>query len=674
MLWCLLIIALLAPEVLSGEEKPSGQATNQRESFLVENRELPVTTVVRVKSATEKKESIGTPVAWQPLSTIIADGSKVQEGEVLATFVSSEAEYELKSLLYRQKQTEANVESRIRDIDNRNLDMGEQMDQLKDKLAALEAKLARQQSEPTADDLSIVEGRLRIARVNLDGAEKDYRKAQDRFARQMISRAELDNAEKDLAQKRAKEEFARLELEVTQTPPRRDVDLQTTQLDIVTARLEIDKLQFEIDEQLKISDIQKEAAVVSRDRIKRRIDEQQEYIDKVTVKAPASGFLSINRYDNNEIVPGARMWKNFIFMEIPDLETICFNGVLPEARRAFHEVGDQVKVFVNGRKDRPLTGTICSISTLSHDLTDKEEAGWNRDQKANGVKVFDVVIALDKNEAWLRPGMFGAATIHAAKSAQGPAVPLRFVREQDGKFFLSVDGIYQEVSGYEMDGWFVLDNPLLCGKTILLSGVFQAEVEALGRKEVDARLSATGEVMPVKSIQIPVGDIGWWPWPKITWLKEEETMVKAGDEVIKLDPESRVKQVQEQEASLIEARSGRDELEKRVELTRRDGDFRLRVAENRRSAARLHANYILEVVPPLPVHTARRDVKLAQIALEHQKRKVEREDVRPEPILAPAELARMHRELERCRLKLEQAQLKLQKAEEGATDIEKSKA
>lgn len=641
------------------------------DTCVIKEKTLDIVTTIRVKTMTEKAEKINNPVRWQPIKTIVSDGLKVKKDDVLATFVSAQSEYDLQTLLLRQNVIDANLFRRLANIDNTNLDMADQMGVLEDKLASLISKLERQKSEPTADDIRIVEGRLRIATMNVEAARKDYAKDLDRFNRQMISRAELDASEKDLREKEARELFAKQELEATKNPPARDGQIRSVEIDIVTAKLEIEKLDFEIKEQLKISEIQRKGAVVNKERNEREIKEKREDIERITVKAPISGFVSVNRFDNNEIVPGTRMWPNYGFMEIPDLETIGFKGILLESRRQHHAEGDAVTLRLNGRKDAPVTGKIKSISTLSHDLAEKDDAGWNRDRKF-GVKVFDVIITLDEETDWLRPGMFGEADVHAVKKVTGPVVPLKYVREEEGKYYISIGGAYQEVTGMTVGADFLLDDKSLTGKAVGIGGAFNIVKDDNGEEE--KRLSASGELLPIHSTNIIVPRIGWWPWPKITWIIPEETVVKKGDVVAKLDPKEREKQVRNEEAGVTENKSRRDELEKKVEITRRNGEFKLKVAENKLATTIITSNETLKIVPPIPLHRAEMNLKLAEIKLADQTRKVQREERKATPTVSPAELRKMKRELERANLKVEQAKLNLDKASEGSTVIAKSRA
>ena len=641
------------------------------ETYVVEERILGISSSIRVKAIAEKSEKISNPVRWQPVKTIIPDGSKVKAGDVLATFVSAQSEYDLETLLLRKKVIDANLQRRLKGIDNRNLDLDDQMSVLEDKLAALKSKLERQKSEPTEDDIRIVEGRLRIAAMNLEAARKDCEKAQDRFRREMISRAELDSAEKDLREKEARHLYATRELEYTRKPPEREANIRITEGEIKMAELEIDKLAFEIKEQQKISEIQKEGAVINKQRIDREIKEKREDIERVVVKAPQDGFVSANRFDNNDIVPGTRMWMNFGFLEMPQLDTMVFKGVLLESRRQYHQEGDKVEVRLNGYKDVPIMGRIKSISTLSHDLAEKENTALNRDRRF-GVNVFDVIIVPDGIVDWLRPGMYGEAELFAEKEQKGLMLPMRFVKQHEGKSYISVGGVYREVSGSRIDSEFILDDPKYTGVTVGIGGRFAVEHEVKGEDE--RRLSATGELLPVRSTSIMVPRIGWWPWPKITWLAPEESMVKKGDVVAKLDPKEREKQVTEDEAQLTEVKSNKDELERKMEITRRNAVFKEKNAEYRLANVREETSKTLDIVPPAPVASAELSLTLAEIKLKDQQRKVDRERAKATPTVSPAELRKMERELLRSKLKLEQATLKLEKAREGASKIARSRA
>lgn len=640
-------------------------------SIVASEQSLPFTYSIRIRAFTEKSEKINNPVRWLPLETVIPDGTYVQAGDVVATFSSEETANDLIALKLRQAVIDANVDRRLAEIDSNTVDLTDQMGTLQDKLSALEARLERLRSEPNPDDVRIAEGRLRVATLNVEASRKDFAKAEDRFRRAMISRAELDSYEKDLREKEVRARFATQELDVTKNPPTLPNDIKRAEIDIENTKLEIDKLAFEMSEQEKISVIQKDAARIHQRRNQKEIADKEKDLQHTSVKAPISGFVSHNRVANSELIPGLKMWDNFAFMEIPEIETIGFRGVLHESVRKHFKEGDEVRVHVNGRYADVISGRLKSISTLSHDLAEKEESGGG-DIKSIGVKVFDVVITTTTPLSWLRPGMRGEAELLASTPITGPTLPLQYVMQQDGKSFVAENGLYCEVSGTVVGSFFVLDDPSWLNREVTARGAFPVRKDDDGKEE--KRLSASGELLPVRSTDILVPDIGRWPWPKITWLIPEETMVKAGDVVAKLDPEEREKRISDISANYTEVESRCNELEKKIEITRRNGEFRQSNASNNLATVRINSEETLNFVPPLPVFRNDMTLELAKIQLAATQRRLDRELGKKNPTMSPAELAKLKRTLQRHTLRVEQAELNLSKSREGSTRIAKSRA
>ena len=619
----------------------------------------------------KKSAKINNPVRWLPLSELIPDGTLVKKDQVIARFNTEYTQFDLDSQLLEEAVIDANLQRRLANIENNNIDMDDQMGELDDKLKTAEAKLARLLSEPNPDDVRIAEGRQRIAALNLKAAQKDYDKAQDRFKRGMISRAELDADEETLQQNQIKKLFADRELQTTKEPYDLPGSIHSTRLEIENCKLEIEKLAFEIKEQKKISEIQRVGASSQKKHKEREIKEKRDDIRKSEVKAPIDGYVSHNRVDNEELTIGTKMWPNFAFMEIPDLSTIGFQGELHESDRKYFNDGDEVIVRLNGRLQQPLVCKLRSISTLSHDIADKKNAGWGDEQKL-GVKVFDLIIEKTEEAPWLRPGMVGTAELKASKPLEGPTVPLKFVHYIDGKHYISFEGVYTEVSGTPVNSWFVLDDAVWEGRTVTMHGKLVNTV--MENQQDEKRFSASGELDPVRKTDVIVPPIGWWPWPKVVWLVPEETYVKKGDVVAKLDPQERQKQIDRIETNAASVRASCEEAEKNVEITRINGEFKLKMAKNTLEIAKQTAKNTLEIFNPLPIYRAEMNRDLAKVNLMSAKRKVDREEARETPTMSPAELQKLKRNQRRMELNLEKAQLNLDKAIEGATQIARSRA
>jgi multidrug resistance efflux pump len=646
------------------------------ESATVERRSLPYTCSLRVKTVTEKAELIANPVSWLPLSFIVEDGAKVEKGDVIARFDSENSTYELGALEKDRGVIEAELAQRLREIDNKEADMRDRLSSQRDRLAVLEARLTRLRSVPVADDVEIAEGRQRVARMNADAAEKDLAKARDRFERQMISQAELAKVETAFLEKQALLTYAAKELEYTRLPTAPGT-VEQTELEIANLRLECAKIENELAEYQTIADIQREGASARKKLIDRKIKEKQDDIANTVVRAPISGYVSYAKMWDEDIDVGTKMWKNFSFMRIPDLTTLAFKGPLPESVRKYFREGDRANVCLQGRQDEPIQCTVKSISTLSHDLAEKDESDWGLGGKGFGVKVFDVVLAAGEVPEWVRPGMVGQAELTAAAEVAGPAVPLKFLTVRDGASYLALDGLYRETPGTVAQGWFVLDDASWLGKTVTMRGEFQGSARGSGARDAarEKLYSASGELLPVKSVDVKVGDIGWrWPWPKVTWLVGEETQVKAGDEVAKLDPQELDRRMSDEETRANEVRSRAQELEKQVELTRREGEFKLKTEQNLLRIAELKMNTVLHGSDAMAVFKAELSRDQARIRRDDVARRLAGEEGKKTRTMSPVEFARLQRERQRCELRLEEADIRLAQAVRGASAVERSQA
>ena len=646
------------------------------ESVTSELKSLDHTVEIRAKAFTEKAENIACPVSWVPLTYVVEDGAKVEKGQVIATFDETRIRYDLETLERQRDVIDASLAHRLTEIENKELDMKDRLASLQDQLAVLQARLTRLRSLPLADEVRIAAGRYRVATMNAEAETKDLEKAKDRFEREMISRTELDDAASANRRKRELLEFARSELEYAKLPAS-SASLQQTELETDNVQREIRKLENELAEYKEISGIQKQGAQARRARTVQRIEETREDLQNTSVEAPISGYVSYNRSGTHwdvEIAVGAKMWENFNFLRIPDMSTLAFRGVLREAVRKHFSEGDPVSIRLQGRASVPISGRVDSISTLSHDLAEKEEGSWGSIDREFGVKVFDLVIKPEGPLDWVRPGMVGSASITAREKVSGPAVPVRFVKLRDDATFLAIDGVFRDVKGTMTQGYFVMDDDALLAQTITMRGEFPGATDADDMQASEELLSVTGELLPVTSLDVIVRDIGRWPWPKVTWLIDEETQVKQGDMVAKLDPKETDRRVQEEENQLSEAESRRDELKKQLELTKREGEFKLRTEQNLLQIQKLKMETTLNGTDSPAIFSATLTYEQARIGYDDVSRKLAREQGKKLASLSRAEMERLERDERRKELKLEQGRIRLALLEAGATEVERSEA
>jgi len=221
-----------------------------------------------------------------------------------------------------------------------------------------------------------------------------------------------------------------------------------------------------------------------------------------------------------------------------------------------------------------------------------------------------------------------------------------------------------------------MDDPSWLGRAVSMHGEFRGNPKGGARDAAHERLySASGELLPLKSVDVRVGDIGWrWPWPKVTWLVAEEATVKTGDEVAKLDTQELDRRLSDEETRANEVRSRARELEKQVELTRREGEFKLKTEQNLLRIAELKMLTVLQGTDAMAVFKAELTRDQARIRLADVTRRLAGEEHKARRTLSPVEFARLQREKRRCELRLEDAGIRLTQALAGAGAVERSQA
>ena len=113
------------------------------ESYNITKQTFPYVVTIRVKTMTEKSAKINNPVRWLPLGELVPDGTLVKKDQVIARFNTEYTQFELDSQLLEEAVIDANLQRRLANIENNNIDMDDQMGELDDKLKTAEAKLAR---------------------------------------------------------------------------------------------------------------------------------------------------------------------------------------------------------------------------------------------------------------------------------------------------------------------------------------------------------------------------------------------------------------------------------------------------------------------------------------------------------------------------------------------------
>ncbi len=627
-------------------------------------------TSLRAVAFAQKAETFTNPLTWPQIVSCAPDGSYVKQGQTVIEFDRQHFERELQAELLRRDVVDAQLARKLTELRNRNLQLRDELEELEDNLAVLKSRQERYQALPDPHEVEIYAGRLRVAELAFDAAQKDLAKADDRLARNMISKVERDAKESDFRLQQARLTQARRHLEYAQLPATEST-LRKLQLQIENLELERDKLKHEVEENALISEIQKRGAAAQKEIIDNKIKEKREELEKTTLPSPLAGYLlHMRQFKVDVLEGGSKMWKNAPFMEIPNLETIAFKGMLLESERKFFQPGDAVSLRCHTRKAEPLDGTILSISKFSHDQGEKEEVDWG-DRQKSGVMVYDLVIQPKRRPDWLRIGMHADCELTSGQTFSGPAVPLAYLKERDGQFHLAVEGVFQKVSGSIVDEWFLLDDSAWLGRRVTPDGSFPDQVTELAAKN-SGLATWTGNLTPVDTADVTVKRI--YRWQKISWLMPEDTFAKKGEVVAKLDTRETQEEIKKQESLYRQAKSNLESLTEEAKLKARESTFQLRRETNLLTIAEIDLDVTENGRDSPGIFDAALAATEAKIQEERLSQELERMAARRADFVSPTELARLRRDVHRSQLKQEAAALRLAELRRGADEVDREKA
>ncbi len=637
----------------------------------VQMRRFEYRTVIRALAFAEEAETITNPLMWPQLKTVIPDGVYVEKGAVITEFDRAALLLRLENLERERAIVRASLALVLTKIRNRDMDLRDELEELRDRLAVFETQLARYRSLPEPDDVAIAKGRLHVATLEYEAARKDRERAGSRLERGMISPGEMDRYEETYRRKEALKTYRQGMLELVSLPAT-SATIRGTELAIANIKLEIEKLRSEAERNEQISAIEREGANARVEIIANQIEDTQTDLDNSVVRAPIAGHVVyLPMFRKYRGYTAEKMWKDFAYMRMPHTDTVALKGVVLETERRFFEVGDRVIVRVSGRPEEPLEGTIQSFSTLSHDRAEKEVEHWVRSNVDSGIMVYDVVVEATERPDWLRVGLSAECELIATAPVLAPSVPITLVKTRNGQHHLSFDGIYQKVDGTLIDGYLALVDTGLVGRAVDSFGLFpdEASEEYLNGSD---RFRASGELLPADTEEVVIGDI--YRWQKVSWLISEDTMVRKGDVVARLDTVETDEAIKKAETVMRQAVSRREKEEEDLKMRTEENLFALARASNLCAIARLEVEELLDERPTADELKARYSLALAEVRLEFLQRRLKRVEKSRTTAFSPIEIANLKRDCRRATLELEAARIGLRRLLDLPEEVTLSRA
>jgi HlyD family secretion protein len=628
---------------------------------VMENVKIYPETRIRVISFPRSTTPVVNPIAWVQFKSRIQEGTRVQKGDSLFELHIEPTLQDLQNRKNKLKETENQSARRLKEIDQNMQTLENRRDELEDSKDIQKARLQYLLSLPLQENVDIAAGRLDVAKKNLEAKASEYKKMTERLEKGLISQPMLEESRYELELQKAQTLYAKRRLDSAQAAPHpKDIEIVTLRIENLDR--EISKVKYEIGAQQKLNEIEIESLTRQTQEIKEEIAEKEEELTHAVITSPRDGVVLYTPQLKRELAKGGKPSKGMVIAEIPDPESLAFQGELPEQLRYLYSVGDPVSIELNTYPGKPLTGTLLSISPFSRDTDEQENTG---------VKVLDVVFTCEDPPADLAFGVYGWATLTTANPRIGPAVPASWVNYRGGKPHLSVQGEFEAVNGVVHSDLFQLSPPYPPLHHIQAEGTWKEQEQ--GELDLDSdRFHVSGELSPLESVVVSTPKIRAWD-TKVTFLYPESTFIEAGETLVVLDSE-RIKT--NADSKTKDARKNAEEkntAEKELELRKRERDFQVGSQETQLAITKLERDLALITVSVSAIHQALLDVRSAELRLEKAERELARIEAHPE-LSAASERARKKRDVHRLTLKLEEQKIKLFQSQQGISEQERSLA
>ncbi len=372
---------------------------------------------------------------WTGIKWMAPEGSRVEEGEVVALVFHEVVEMIAGQARRTALQKRARVESREEREKLREIKMQQQAREAHRALREAEYTLLCMEAGPLPEQIEEAELTVEEARLRVTAAQKAVRRLEAADGRVPVSeerrtelRHECQIAVSDL-------QLAEAELAALQrgTP---ELELLAQRARVAAARAEVESVNGNAEaararEAADTAALRREAAELQADA-----DKWQDRLRTMKRRAGMSGLL-LWQYP-----PGTASISPRVIATVLDPSAPVFVGQATEQQVARIQPGQVCDVLLPSMGGDPLTAEVVGIAVTGEDLSYKQHYAENEESRPARVTVYDVLIQVrTERRGALCQGMTGHAVIHVAEQQERLVVPSACVcRGDSGAFVLVQSG------------------------------------------------------------------------------------------------------------------------------------------------------------------------------------------------------------------------------------------
>ncbi len=310
--------------------------------------------------------------------------------------------------------------------------------------------------------------------IVFDGAEVKTR-IEEKSAELEIAQANLQKSVASIASniaqleasvKSSEASYRQAQLRLQQTQFEAEAVKEAYQLDLLQSQINLEQSKTRLEQQLTIDSAEVRTLELRVAQALSDLQSAQRDMDKLTVLAPQPGLVvykKIWKGDGlSEVKVGDSPWRGLALIELPDLSQMEVITSINEVDVAKVAPEQKAKIVLDAFPEREFSGKITEVSNLAR--TDEESVGE--------VKVFDVVILIEGQDAILKPGMTVSATIEIETVPEALSIPIDAVFSDGGKHIVyRLEGSYKPVEvklGVRNTNFVVIEEGLKRGDRVCL--------------------------------------------------------------------------------------------------------------------------------------------------------------------------------------------------------------
>ncbi|MHC5211380.1 MAG: efflux RND transporter periplasmic adaptor subunit [Planctomycetota bacterium] len=450
----------------SGSDTPANDAV-----FTVARGDLAITLTESGELVAKEAQKISSDTdSSGKITFLIEEGKQVEEGELLCKLDPTDLEKKVEQLDLDIVQAEANLSTAKTELE---IQQTENTASIEKALIALEkAKKERDRyrdgdapSERRKLDIAIKEAETAHSR-----AKKKAEDSQLLFDQEYINRSQLEQDQIDHESAVVRLEGAKLDLKMFETYT---LPMSTTDKDVAVtdAQRQKDNAEKRAISTLRQKEVAVEQSTKRLEMLKKRLEETNEEIAKMTITAPSPGIVLYGDPDEpwyrENIRLGGDVWGSMVLFTLPDLRVMQVKLRIHEADINKLDEEQPAKVSMDTYPGVVLDGKVTRIASIASSAD-----RWNSNSE---VKKFDVDLTLTHSpELRLRPGVSAKAEIFIDRLEDAVYVPLQCVFLEEGEHWSWVaeaDGSSSRVKvepGQSNDNYIEVLSGLEPGQRVLL--------------------------------------------------------------------------------------------------------------------------------------------------------------------------------------------------------------